>query len=76
MSTESSTTADNAAAADKAPIPGEILAAIVAAATVFAGRNLRIRAVEQLHSTHGSVSRWSRQGRVLVQSSHILPKKH
>jgi hypothetical protein len=76
MPTESNATADNATAVDKAPIPGEILAAIVAAATVFIGKNIHLRAVEELDSTHRSVSRWSRQGRVLVQSSHILPKKH
>lgn len=76
MSTLSNATPDNSAEVDEAPIPGEILAAIAAAATVLVGKRIRIRTVEQLYSAPRSVSRWSRQGRVLVQSSHNLPKKH
>lgn len=76
MSIVSNSTPDNAADIVEASIPGEILAAIAAAATVFVGKRLHIRAVDQLHTGHRSVSRWSRQGRVLVQSSHNLPSKH
>ncbi len=76
MSSVRNSTPDNTAAVDEAPIPGEILAAIAAVATIFVGKRLHIRGVEQLHSTRMSVSRWSRQGRVLVQSSHNLPAKH
>lgn len=76
MSTVSDAKSDNAAAVNEAPIPGEILAAIAAAATVFVGKRIHIRAVEEVHSTRKPVSRWSRQGRVLVQSSHNLPAKH
>ena len=57
------------------PIPREILAAIAAAA-VFMGRRLHIRAVELLPATHERASRWSRQGRVTVQMSHNLAVKH
>jgi hypothetical protein len=60
----------------EAPIPAEILAAIAAAAAVFAGKRLHIRSIEQLDSSPEPSSRWSRQGRVLVQSSHNLAVKH
>jgi hypothetical protein len=56
-------------------ISAEILAVIAAAAAAFVGQRIRIRGIEQLHSKGGQVSRWSRQGRVLVQSSHNLPVK-
>ena len=59
-----------------ATIPAELLAVIAAAATVFVGKRLRIRSIEQAASTSTTVSRWSRQGRVLVQSSHNLAVKH
>ena len=58
------------------PISAELIAAITAAAVVFVGRRMRIRGLEQLHSPHEAVSKWSRQGRVLVQASHNLPVKH
>jgi hypothetical protein len=67
---------NNTAVPEEAPIPAELLAAITAAAAVFVGNRMRIRGIEQLHSSHVAVSRWSRQGRVLVQSSHNLPVKH
>jgi len=66
---------NNTAAPEEAPIPAELLAAIAAAAAVFVGKRMRIRGIEQLHSSHEAVNRWSRQGRVLVQSSHNLPVK-
>lgn len=57
-------------------IPHEVLAVITAAATVFLGARFRIRSLEQLHSPHESVSRWTRQGRASVQGSHnIRPKR-
>jgi hypothetical protein len=58
------------------PIPAETLAVIAAAAAVFVGKRLRIRSIEQADSTSRAVSRWSRQGRALVQSSHNLAVKH
>jgi hypothetical protein len=58
------------------PIPAETLAAITAAAAVFVGKRLRIRSIEQVGSTRLPASRWSRQGRVLVQSSHNLALRH
>jgi len=61
---------------DAAPIPGEILAAIAAAAAVFVGKRFRIRAIEQAPGQQEKFSRWSRQGRMLVQSSHNLAVKH
>jgi hypothetical protein len=67
---------DNSTAPEDAPIPAGILAAIAAAAAVFVGKRMRIRGIEQMHSSHQAVSRWSRQGRVLVQSSHNLSVKH
>jgi hypothetical protein len=67
---------DNARVQADAPIPADVMAAIAAAAAVFVGKSLRILGIEQLHSSHETVNRWSRQGRVLVQSSHKLPVKH
>ena len=56
-------------------IAPEILAVIAAAATVMVGANIRIGTVELQHSTSGSVSRWTRQGRANVQASHNLRTK-
>jgi hypothetical protein len=61
---------------ENSPIPAERLAAIAAAAAVFVGKRLRIRSIEQVDSASARVSRWSRQGRALVQSSHNLAVKH
>ena len=61
---------------DETPIPGEVLAAIVAAATVFLGKKLRIRGIAELRQMDEKTSRWTRQGRVLVQTSHNLALKH
>jgi hypothetical protein len=76
MPTMSTTSSGDAAVRDDAAISAEILAAIAAAAAVFVGKRLRILGVEQLDSPREQVSRWSRQGRVQVQSSHNLPVKH
>ena len=67
---------DDATVQADAPIPAEVMAAIAAAAAAFVGKRLRILGIEQLHSSNRTVNRWSRQGRVLVQSSHNLPLKH
>lgn len=66
----------DATAMEDGRIPAEILAVIAAAAAAFVGRRIRLHGIEQLHSKAERVSRWSRQGRVLVQSSHNLPVKH
>ena len=61
-----------AAAPPGEEIPAEVLAAITAAITVFLGRNVRIRSLEKLHTHHESASRWTRQGRTLIEASHNL----
>jgi hypothetical protein len=76
MPTMNTAISDNARVYADAPIPAELMAALAAAAAVFVGKRLRILGIEQLHSPREAVSRWSRQGRVLVQSSHNLPVKH
>jgi hypothetical protein len=76
MPTVNAEPTSNAAAHKDASIPAELLAAIAAAAAVFVGKRLRILSLTQLDSTRLPESRWSRQGRVLVQSSHNLPVKH
>ena len=60
----------------EAPIPGEVLAAIVAAATVFMGKKLRVRGISKVRQTDEKTSRWTRQGRAMVQTSHNLAVKH
>lgn len=60
----------------EATIPGEVLAAIAAAATVFLGKKLRIRGIAEVRRTDGRTNRWTRQGRILVQTSHNLALKH
>lgn len=66
----------DATAMEEAGISAEIVVAIAAAVATFVGRKIRIRGLEQLHSESAQISRWSRQGRVLVQSSHNLLVKH
>jgi len=66
----------DATAMEDGRIPAEIQAVIAAAAAAFVGRRIRLRGIEQMYSEGEQVSRWSRQGRVLVQSSHNLPVKH
>lgn len=60
----------------ESPIPDEVLAAIVAAATVYVGKRLRIRGISQVRQTDERTNRWTRLGRVLVQTSHNLALKH
>jgi len=69
-------TIDGTKLLQRAPVPGETLAAIAAAAAVFLGRQVRILAIEQISAQGEKANRWSRQGRVLVQSSHNLALKH
>ena len=66
----------DATAIEDGRIPAEIMAVIAAAAAAFVGMRIRVRGIEQLHAEAEKVSRWSRQGRVLVQSSHNLTVKH
>jgi hypothetical protein len=75
MPTTNTAISENATVQADTPIPTEVMAAIAAAAAVFIGKRLRILSIEQLHSPHEVVNRWSRQGRVLVQLSHNLPVK-
>ncbi len=76
MPTLNTASTGDAGAANDAPIPAEILAAIAAAAFTFVGKRLRITSIEQQPFRRDQVNRWSRQGRVLVQSSHNLALKH
>jgi hypothetical protein len=76
MPTINTAISENATVQSDAPIPAELMAAIAAAAAVFVGKRLRLLGIEPLHSPYEVVNRWSRQGRVLVQSSHNLPVKH
>jgi hypothetical protein len=50
----------------------EILAAIAAAATTFLGRNPGLRRAREPEQPFDTVSAWSQQGRVVVQTSHNL----
>ena len=56
----------------KAEATPEILAVLVAAATAFLGKKVRIRSAKMLHSPYEVVNPWSQQGRVFVQASHRL----
>jgi hypothetical protein len=60
-----------AVGSDKEEISPEILAAIAAACTAFLGKNFRLLSVSQSEK----VSRWTKQGRTLVQASHNVRKK-
>ena len=48
------------------------MAVIAAAATAFAGENVRLRSVSMLPTAQEAVSAWSQQGRAVVQTSHNL----
>ena len=52
-------------------IPGEIRAAIVASAVALFGRHARVVSARPMRPDD-AVSPWSRQGRLIVQSSHNL----
>jgi hypothetical protein len=60
---------------DEEEISPEILAVIAAAATVFIGKSLRVQSVGLLGSQRAAGSRWTRQGRASVLSSHNLRNK-
>ena len=67
-----------AAAAASASAPGrgrvqpEMLAVITSAATAFLGKNARVRSARLIPAAQETVSPWSQQGRVVVQTSHNL----
>ena len=71
MASSTTHAAGEAVGSEEQAIPPEILAAIAAAATTFLGRNFRLLSV----SPSGQVSRWTKQGRTLVQASHNLRTK-
>ncbi len=52
----------------------ETLSVIAAAVTEFLGKRVRIRSARMLTGPH-SVTRWARQGRVIVQTSHNLAQR-
>jgi len=66
------------AAAASASAPGrgrvqpEMLAVITSAATAFLGKNARVRSARLIPAAQETVSPWSQQGRVVVQTSHNL----
>lgn len=67
-----------ATAAASAPGPGrdcvqpEMLAVISSAATAFLGKSARVRSARLIPAAPETVSPWSQQGRVVVQTSHNL----
>ena len=54
------------------PIAPEILAVITAAATAILGAHIKIASVELDNGHNVSASRWTRQGRSSIQTSHNL----
>jgi hypothetical protein len=56
---------------EKDSIPSEIQAVIAAAAVTLFGHKVRLSSARLL-SPQAGVSRWSQQGRVIVQTSHNL----
>jgi len=52
----------------------ETLAVIAVAVTEFLGKKVRIRSV-RMSKTPNAVNPWTRQGRVMVQSSHDLARR-
>ncbi len=69
---ESSTAAASARGHEKDRVKPEMLAAITAAATAFLGKNARVRSARLIQPSQETVSLWSQQGRVVVQTSHNL----
>ena len=55
-------------------VTSETLSLIAAAVTEFLGKNVRVRSARTL-MTPNAVDRWARQGRVMVQTSHNLPRR-
>ena len=53
-------------------VTAEIMAVIVAAATAFLGKKVRILSAKLLESPQEAVNAWSQQGRMFVQASHNL----
>lgn len=61
---------------ERASIAPEILAVIVATATAFVGREIRLRSARLQPATAGAVNPWSQQGRAVVQASHnVRPRR-
>ena len=73
-----SESASIATAGASVPGPGrdcvqpEMLAVITSAATAFLGKNARVRSARLTPAAQETVSPWSQQGRVVVQTSHNL----
>ena len=55
-------------------LTSETLSVIAAAVTEFLGKKVRIRSARTL-MTPNPVDRWTRQGRVMVQTSHNFPRR-
>jgi hypothetical protein len=55
---------------DDDEVSAEIMAVISAAATEFLGRKIRILSAKLMQAPHETMSAWSQQGRVFVQTSH------
>ena len=50
----------------------EMLAVITAAATAFLGKTARVRSAKLMPAPQETVSPWTQQGRMIVQTSHNL----
>lgn len=57
---------------EKREVTPEMLVVIAAAVTAYLGKKVRIRSAKMLQSPYEVVNPWAQQGRVFVQSSHIL----
>jgi hypothetical protein len=53
-------------------IAPETLAAIVAAASVFLGKSVAIRSLNQISESGKNLSRWTRQSRMATLAAHNL----
>jgi hypothetical protein len=56
------------------PVSSKTLSVIAAAVTEFLGKKVRIRSASMLQAPY-TVSRWARQGRVAVQTSHNITQR-
>ncbi len=55
-------------------ITPETLSVIAAAVTAFLGKKVKIRSAKMLQ-TPEAIDRWTRQGRVMIQTSHNLAQR-
>ena len=63
-----------ASARSSQEVTPETLSIIAAAVTAFLGKKVRVRSAKPLQTPY-DISRWARQGRVIIQSSHNLVQR-